>query len=214
MNSIPKRCPACNDQRQRRPTITRNVTCLREWEALQITSLPPGQWEFRQHQEVGEYVLDFSGKQFGHATWQGRIVLRAPASVWDRPPAVGDIISLREMRSDVEAAVDRRGDRVLVPAARDEAGDVLGWAHSHSKTTLKGLGRQYAERIENLGLAQATWRVSCACRTGRIQDDGVLFVAANDVAALIRVVHEEDGHEETVVSSVIEPPIEDAWFAA
>jgi len=54
----------------------------------------------------------------------------------------------------------------------------LVWREAHSKTTIKGFGRQYANQLRGVPLWEK--RVSGGCRTGRIHSEGSLALVDDD----------------------------------
>jgi hypothetical protein len=59
----------------------------------------------------------------------------------------------------------------------ETADRVLLWLEAYSKTTLKGLGRQYAAGL-NLDAAEETWQVRGGARSGRYGTQAALVVCA------------------------------------
>jgi len=74
----------------------------------------------------------------------------------------------------------------------DPQGRQLVWAKAHTKTTLKGFGRQYWATIEGNPIWQRT--VTGGYRSGRASTTGCLAVVDGDHPLLI--VHKEGGAEE------------------
>lgn len=100
LDQFPTHCPACNDRRQSAPVVRHGDECLREWGAVTIHSLPSG-WVGCRLGELAGWRCDFSGSKYG-ASWEGRIVLHAPAQCFPAPPARGQVVSVRDMVSSVE----------------------------------------------------------------------------------------------------------------
>lgn len=195
----PKRCPACNDRKQFRPSVALERREITRFEGVRVHSLP-GEWVAYDTKDRTRYKIDVRGAEFGRA-WDGRIVIYAEHSFRS-----GDIVTLREMSvthevrahyterttsaftqlkggpssvtkrvtlpiqaTELTAASNRifgddvkrglaesvveteeRAYVVLERAAdgtRRPEGRQLVWLTATEKTTLKGLGAQYASSI-------------------------------------------------------------------
>lgn len=104
---MPTHCPACLDKRQRRPVVAVHTECVREWPAVSIHSLPC-EWEkFRARpDDLPDWKITVRGERYG-AQWDGRIDMRAPHHAFHNPPAVGDVVSVHEMKGNREVMILR-----------------------------------------------------------------------------------------------------------
>lgn len=202
--NLPKRCPRCVDEIQRRPSIVQERVLLNVYDGLEIVSLP-GAWEECQgsDKDVAAYKMTVRGSRYG-ACWSGRIDLFALRSF-----APGDIVSIREMEVKhlVKEHYESRGTiygttvtittQLPVTSEDPDAGEVvrtrrylvlepwdgpafcrLVWAEARTKTTLKGLGRQYWAELSGAPIAQ--WRVTGGYRSGRAHTTGVLAIVSDE----------------------------------
>lgn len=113
LKNIPRRCPSCTDYAQKRPEIAESTVCLREWPAVRLVSFPAARgigWALVQHSpgrplretedaDRADWVLDIRGRDLGEVAWSGRIVLRAPETVFAESPWPGTLVGIREMES-------------------------------------------------------------------------------------------------------------------
>lgn len=218
LSYLPKRCPKCIDIQQKRPDITLSRKELFS-SIVQIHSLPPGEWS--RYQAAGTDVpvwrMLVKGSLFG-ASWNGRIDLWATGG---EPPKPSDVVQLSWMESvkrivKKEPEVDRdqatseveevRRYVRLDPAPDAEPnGRVLVWASAHSKTTLKGFGRQYSESLEESSI----WKlgISGGVRSGRERTSAVLAIVHED--SPIRIIHREGGSLEERYIPSDPPPLEE-----
>jgi len=202
---LPKRCPKCVDLAQRRPSVVVERRLLNVYDGIELVSLPPGEWQDVKawEKDVPAFKLVIKGSRYG-ASWSGRIDLFAPAPpqagdvVSVREMEAKHLIKVRrEQRGTLEHGKVTVEKELPITADDPEAEDVirvrryltiepfdgeptskLVWAEAHTKTTLKGLGRQYRARVE--GIPVAKWVISGGYRSGRAHTVGVLAVVNQD----------------------------------
>ncbi len=207
--ALPKVCSTCQDVRQSRPSVVVERREIAVYDAVEIVGLPPAEWQEFQGTETDDpaYKIDVRGKKFG-ADWNGRIIIYAA-----QPYSIGEIVSIRYMEAThrVKAVSEERetvygkvqvekilpmtaeeGDEklftgqylVLEKARKEEVVGKLVWAEAHTKTTLKGFGRQYWAEVSGQPLAE--WRVSGGVRSGRAHTTGVLAVVREEHPLIIQ----------------------------
>jgi hypothetical protein len=204
------RCPRCADIRQHRPSVCQERERLAEW-VVEIESLPDV-WRSFQSSSKDEpcYKIDLRGKRFG-TKWDGRVVIYAK-----QPFAIGDNVFLRLMRATHQVRADYKSHlrmdftettiREKYPIWKTEFGEVetetreylvmesieveptakLIWREARTKTTLKGLGRQYISQI--VVDPEPVWSktVTGGYRSGRAHTDAMLAIVDTD--AKIQVI--------------------------
>ena len=220
LRAMPKRCPACNDERQGRPSICVERICVYS-EIVKVgvsaVELLQKMWLMEkedQHFESTDFQcwsLAVKGGWFG-ASWQGRIQLFSYIDPQLIVP--GSHLHLREMVSKKKAWVKKEDENirlawgdvegkesvvedsyiVIEPLAGADPKLLLVWAEAHTKTTIKGFGRQYHSHLSG---GPTVWekRVHGECRSGRYGADAALAIV--DPSATLVVVHQEDGHTES-----------------
>lgn len=202
---LPKRCPTCNDEIQRRPSVVAERKILNVYDGVEVVSLPPAPWRETEgyKKDIPAFRLTVKGSRYG-ASWSGRIDLFAPTL-----PQAGDVVSVREMEVKHLIKVRREQRDTLehgkvtvekeLPVTADDpdAEEVirvrrylvlepfdgpaicrLVWAEADTKTTLKGFGRQYWAEIK--GAPIASWLVSGGVRSGRAHTTGALAIVDQD----------------------------------
>ena len=215
---LPKRCPTCKDEIQGRPSVVTEREVLNVYDGVEIVSLPALSWEKVSASDIPTYKMVVKGSIYG-ASWSGRIDIHST-----KIPKVGDIVSIREMYSKHRVKVKRNERKTLhgtvsieetLPITTDdpdayetihshrylvlepwegEPTSKLVWAEARTKTTLKGLGRQYWARVE--GAPIASWKVKGGYRSGRAYTVGVLAIV--DSEHPLYVITEGDIKEEKV----------------
>jgi hypothetical protein len=109
----------------------------------------------------------------------------------------GEVIVEKELpitADDPEAEEVIRTRHYLVLEPSDgEATCQLVWAEAHTKTTLKGLGRQYWARVE--GAPIASWYVFGGVRSGRAHTTGVLAIVDQEHPLYIIKTGDIEGEE-------------------
>ncbi len=206
--AFPKLCSTCQDVRQGRPSVAVERREIAVYDAVEIVGLPSAEWQEFQGTKTDSpaYKIDVRGKEFG-ADWNGRIIIYAA-----RPYSVGEIVSIRHMevvhrvkavseeRQTVYGKVDvekilpvtaEEGDEKLftgqylvLEEAKKEVVGKLVWAEAHTKTTIKGFGRQYWAEVSGQPLAE--WRVNGGVRSGRAHTTGVLAIVSEDYPLVIQ----------------------------
>lgn len=170
--STPKRCPACNDRKQGRPDITLARTELYSV-VCRVSSLPGDWFIWTAApRERSSGRITIKGRAFG-ATWNGRIDVYAhgdqlpqPGDVvrvsamevlkqiakrhWSHPTLEHGVVGgWRQIPLSEAGPEDRIEDEVrryirIDPASGEDPEDrELVWVTAHTKTTIKGFGRQY-----------------------------------------------------------------------
>ncbi|OHA73325.1 MAG: hypothetical protein A2940_01200 [Candidatus Wildermuthbacteria bacterium RIFCSPLOWO2_01_FULL_48_29] len=205
----PKRCPRCKDLQQGRPSVAEERRQIALYEDVKVVNLP-GEWtEFHSetHRDTPQWRIDIKGQKFG-AAWEGRIVIYAP-----RPIGVGETVTIREMEvlhrvkvkteirqtlhhgpvaverelsitgAEGEEALRSRRYLVLESTPGVEPRAELVWATAHTKTTLKGFGRQYWAKVGGTPIAQ--WKITGGYRSGRAHTEGVLAIVSEDHPLLV-----------------------------
>lgn len=203
-DNAPSLCPSCADRRQKRPSIVQERVELHRFEGVLIDSLP-GEWkEFKT--DAGTdfpcYKIGIKGSVYG-ASWTGRVDIFA-----DKQFTVGEIVDIRVMESKhlvkklrytaathlVEKTVDinteerdvtlteeieRREYIVLEKSECTAAKMKLVWAVAHTKTTIKGYGRQY---YASLDPSATLWHkaISGGVRSGRVHTEGILAIVSEE----------------------------------
>lgn len=199
---MPKRCPACADVIQSRPSVVQERKLLNVYDKVEVVSLPCRWEEYKgSAKDVPSLRMTVKGSRYG-ASWEGRIDIFAP-----QPFAAGDIVSVREMEVThlvkvVTSSRDTLHHGVVttqkeVPLSFQEGDEVirtrkylvlepcegpatcrLVWATARTKTTLKGLGRQYRAKVQ--GAPIASWAIRGGVRSGRAHTVGVLAIVSKD----------------------------------
>jgi len=220
---MPKRCPTCCDLRQGRPSVIVDRSILNLYDGVEIASLPPGEWEESRgwDKDVPACKLTIKGDRYG-ASWSGRIdlfALRAPekgdiVSIREME-AQHRVKVVRELRSTLEygsVTVEREIPITTTEEEEPEAEKVirtrkylviepfdgpatsrLVWAEAHTKTTLKGFGRQYWASIT--GDPVASWIVSGGYRSGRAGTTGALAIVSEDRPLVVEKTGDISGEE-------------------
>ena len=195
----PKRCSRCKDVQQGRPSVVERRRKVNFYDAVKVKSLP-GEWKKVStgfDEDVSSFRIIFKGKEFG-ASWNGRIDIYS-----SRPIKSGEVVNIREMEVvhrvrikietrrtlehgevsiekevplfSAEGKEESRTRRYLVFEPVDsEPKAHLVWVTAHTKTTLKGLGRQYWSKVTGAPITR--WAVSGGARSERFHTDGVLAV--------------------------------------
>ena len=218
--ALPKRCPTCADEAQKRPSVVQERHLLAVYDGVEIVRLP-GEWQEANDpvNDVAHYRITVRGDRFG-ASWSGRIDIFAP-----RPFGPGDVVSIREMevkhlvrvvttqrqtlhhgavtiRREVPLDAEEgektiRSRRYLTLEAHEGPATCrLVWVTAHTKTTLKGFGRQYWAEIRGAPIAE--WRVQGGYRSGRAQTTGVLAIVDEAHPLFVRVsgdIQREEVHK-------------------
>jgi uncharacterized protein (DUF736 family) len=218
--NLPKRCPKCADTAQQRPSVVVERKLLNVYDGVKIVSLPPGEWREVKgwKKDIPAFRLTWKGSEYG-ASWSGRIDLFAPTlpQIGDvvsiremesrhlvkvrreqkQTMEHGEVIVEKELpitADDPEAEEVIRTRRYLVLEPFDgEATCQLVWAEAHTKTTLKGLGRQYWARVE--GAPIASWYVFGGVRSGRAHTTGVLAIVDQERPLYIIKTGDIEGEE-------------------
>lgn len=208
-----KRCQTCIDVAKKHTesnvTLSRRCVaayvCQNKLPAEKFTKFSGGDhWDFAALRAI------FRGRDGGEVAWQGRI------DVYINSPAFPAFVRVRVMEVTKQAGItipavagrETEMPEILFPAsyqylALDPLSESeaeyndgrLVYVFARSKTTLKGLGRQYKESLEGQGI----WRydMSCSCRSGRIcVRSSIAIVNAQWPLTLI---HREDGHSEETI---------------
>lgn len=215
-----KRCPRCSDKKQECPSVVQKRELLHRWDAIKIVSLP-STWDTqnsgRSH-EGDHYKITIKGRDFG-ADWNGRIDIFAAEKFKD-----GDIVNIREMevqhqirvvqksrntmhngqvRVEKENPVQGVGEKTIrtrryLVLERTErclnTNEKLVWAVANTKTTLKGLGRQYWATVNN-DACIVSWQVSGGYRSGRASSTGVLAIVSPKHPLYISKTGDIEGEE-------------------
>lgn len=202
---LPKRCPKCTDIVQGRPSVVIERNCLNVYDGVEVISLPPGEWQKTEggRKDVSSFQLAVKGRRFG-AAWDGRIDLfttsipRIGDVVSVREMESRHLVKVREeekqtlhngvvviekvlpITSDDPNAreVVRHRRYLVVEPFEGSAISRLVWVEAHTKTTLKGFGRQYWTEIKNVSIA--SWSVSGGVRSDRAHTTGVLAIVDHD----------------------------------
>lgn len=170
---FPVRCPKCADIAQHRPEIVESRNLLYS-EVICLKSLPG---EFKLFQSSSKdfpvWKLSFKGKEWG-VNWDGRIDIFCPDTL---PPMLGknyllEVIEVSHYVLRFQELKKREYLR-LTPAAQETDKELI-WLQVKSKTTLKGLGRQYQYDIVGNPLWEK--RISGGYRNLRAYNTGVLAV--------------------------------------
>lgn len=219
--NLPKRCPTCNDIRQGRPSVVVERKLQAVYDGVEIVSLPPGEWEqvagFDGDQSG--YRLTVKGRRFG-ASWYGRIdlfsqsipkvgdvvsvrtmeaehkvkqVLKTRPTMRYGEVTIEEILPVTDSNPEAEVVIKTHRYLVIEPW-EGESTCRLVWVEAHTKTTLKGLGRQYWAEIS--GAPIASWRISGGVRSGRAHTDAVLAIVDKEHPLYVTV--EGDIQEEKV----------------
>lgn len=209
------RCPRCVDIRQKRPSRVSTREKIAEW-IVKIDSLPPVAWENFQATKNDDPVfrLDLRGREFGKA-WHGRIVIYAQEKFATGDVCR---LRLMEARHEVRAAYVLKSTlhhgtvsiRETIPVYKTEMGEIetetreyfvleaaenaqpqakLVYCQAFSKTTLKGLGRQWIETIVFDPEPFFQKKVRGGVRSGRLWTDGILAVVPMD--GKVNIVHKD-----------------------
>lgn len=203
LQNIPQKCPSCSDMAQARPELVIERKCEKFFPVVRIKSLPTEWTEFKpEGNDFGCYKIDMKGSRFG-AQWSGRIIIYglkpfAPddivsLSVMSVKKQVREMTTSRATMKHGTVSITRR-----VPLSCDD-GDVkevqdiylrldpaqengeetpsLVWATAYSKTTLKGLGRQFHASLDD---SAALWSMSVhgGARKGRFGTTGILAIVS------------------------------------
>jgi len=99
-------------------------------------------------------------------------IVQKKVSLWEKHEGKEIIETRRYMR------LDNVRDDEMPDAETTATLPRLVWKEAHSKTTLKGYGRQYANQLRGAPLWEK--RVSGGCRSGRIHSEGVLALVDAD----------------------------------
>lgn len=200
---LPKHCPKCLDERQHRPDVTLSrkelfgVSC-------KIASLPPAEWQQVQWEEKDSpaWHLVIKGERFG-VSWRGRIDLWSVSSEPPKVGNVVRLSEMEVLKriavrkwssgtrsmerqvplalaqkensdSSVEMREEKRIYVRIDPTDELPQGRKLVWIEAHTKTTLKGLGRQYHASLSGSPI----WcqKVLGGYRSGRAHSVGWLAV--------------------------------------
>jgi hypothetical protein len=237
----PKKCQACRDRENGRPSITLSTKEL--FGEVVNLGFSPNWVEFDQRNQAPQWKNDrpsrrwtVKGSQFG-ASWSGRIELWAVA-FGDRTPQKGDIVRFFIMESNKECGFHRTeratmkhgtipirrrchiadaraginaGDESyyiaeesnvymrLLPCEPCETAYKLVYETAHTKTTLKGYGRQYHSKFD---VEQCVWSktIQGGVRSGRAYTVGCLAIVS-DAQPLIKVFKEGGEAEETIIQA-------------
>ena len=197
----PKRCPRCKDVYQGRPSVVEGREEVAFYEAVEVKNLP-AQWvEYTPAYsgDIGCWLMVVKGKDFG-ADWKGRIDIFAPRAIspgevvnirdMETTHRVKVVSETRQTLHHGEVAVEhevpldygegtevmrKRRYLVLEPTTPGtEPKSRLVWATAYTKTTIKGLGRQFWSKIEGSSIAE--WRITGGVRSGRAHTTGVLAI--------------------------------------
>lgn len=219
--STPKRCPRCQDVRQNRPSVAEERYEVGFYPAVEVKSLPATQWvEYTPAHpgDIGCYLMVIKGKEFG-AAWEGRIDIFAPREIAPGDvinirymEATHRVKVVTETRSTLhhgdvsvehmvpldhpEGEVVLRTRRYLVletAAPGTESKGRLVWATAYTKTTIKGLGRQFWSKITGTSIAE--WRISGGVRSGRAHTTGVLAIVDADHPLMVTTTGDVKGEE-------------------
>lgn len=193
-------CPTCADVAQGRTSVVVERLVLQSFDYVRVTSLP-GEWEkfVAADGDSPVWRITVKGSEFG-AAWQGRIDLYTP---WEGGVRVGDVVRVRHMRATHkvrtiytdratrhgvvthravlpitdtigEEELERHEYVVLEPQHVTDYRHELVWVTAHTKTTLKGFGRQYWAHVGGTPLWQMN--VMGGYRSGRAHTHGILAV--------------------------------------
>lgn len=220
--NLPKRCPTCLDKKQLRPSIVQERKLLNVYDGVEIVSLPDS-WQKVDsfEKDLPSYQMIIKGSRFG-ASWSGRIDIfashpfRSGDVVSIREMEAQHIIKVRhEYRSTMhygtvavtkelpvttdnpEAEEVIRTRRYLVLEPHDKPATChLVWTEARTKTTLKGLGRQYHARVSGAPIAK--WEIWGGYRSGRAYTTGILAIVDKEHPLYITVtgdIQEEKCYE-------------------
>lgn len=226
-----KRCPACQDKYQQRPSIVEKRICLQEFDGVEIMSLPAS-WEGKEahtHTDFPYWSICVKGSRFGRS-WSGRIDIFAK-----RGFKVGEIVKVRVMKSThlvkkrrfqaghiqkspydppthtvertldinssetegVTEGIETRQYLVLEETDATPSGDKLVWETAHTKTTIKGYGRQYHADLDT---RMVIFVMTCkgGYRSGRANTTGVLAIVS-EIHPLIHTFKEGEEEKTTYI---------------
>lgn len=208
----PKLCPRCSDIAQKRPTICIARNTLHKYYGIKIVSLPK-KWVEKQTGEKNDYpsyYICMKGRRYG-ARWSGRIDIYAsrPFEVGDiiniREMQVVHLTKKLFVTKHFfrgggsytiekpvpyfdapEEAVEQKEKREYLVFEKSREPEIarLVWAEAHTKTTLKGLGRQCWASVE--GAPLVSWEISGCMRSGRKQTTGVLAIVDEEHPLIIK----------------------------
>ncbi len=222
-DDIPKKCPACCDIQQHRPELVISRKCEQFFPVVRIKSLP-GEWvEFNpEGNSIPCFRQDVKGSRFG-AAWNGRIVIFTLRPVTENDVVSLSVMKVcKQVREVTTSHATMKHGTVAtthrVPMSCEE-GDVkevtdtylrldpsqvngeevpsLVWATAHTKTTLKGLGRQFHASIDT---DTAIWSMSISggARNYRFHTEGVLAIVSEQ-HPLLKKFSEHGQTTETVI---------------
>lgn len=219
--STPKRCPRCQDLRQNRPSVVEGRREIGFYPGVEVQNLPTTQWvEYTPAYpgDAGCFVMVVKGKDFGE-DWKGRIDIFASREfgrgdvvnirymeaahrikvVTETRPTLhhGEVAVEHQVPLDHpegEEALRTRRYLVLEPTEPNtESTTRLVWATAYTKTTIKGLGRQFWSKIEGSPIAE--WRISGGVRSGRAHTDGVLAIVDADHPLVVTTTGDYQGEK-------------------
>jgi len=136
-------------------------------------------------------------KRVGKKRWERQTLHHGTVYGWSTIPLQEAEAALKENPDSDKFKILEESRRYvrLMPAPEEDPEDrILIWRTAHTKTTLKGFGRQYHAHFEGEPLWNV--RIRGGYRSGRAYTVGILAVVSPD-APLIRV-HREGGAEERV----------------
>ncbi|MBD0265535.1 MAG: hypothetical protein ICV78_23295 [Tolypothrix sp. Co-bin9] len=185
------RCPQCSDVQQRRPSVVQERNLVYQ-QICKLESLPKAWERFQASQkDAGCWKIELRGGDWG-ASWLGRVDIYSLDLI---PPAPGQIVLFEELESvhkinQQNALVLEKRKYVRISAAGmqlvSEDSPRLIWLQARSKTTLKGVGRQY--RYDIVGSPLWEWRVKGGVRSGRSWIEGALAIVDNDHPLIVQEV--------------------------
>ncbi|HCA95940.1 MAG TPA: hypothetical protein DEP38_15340 [Cyanobacteria bacterium UBA9226] len=171
---FPLRCPTCADIAQKRPEIIQHRS-LAYSEVVKIVSLPPGGFILNQAtpKDFPSWKLSFKGESWG-VNWEGRLDLYSSDSLM---PVVGKNYLFEHIQSEYlvpHLGTIRKKQYIRLTQTNVETDKNLVWMVASTKTTLKGLGRQYSYKIVGNPLWEK--RIQGGYRNLRAYKSGVLAV--------------------------------------
>lgn len=222
LQNIPQKCPACVDAIQKRPEIVLDRRVKEYFGPVEIETLPDEWAEYRASEgDRHIYRIDVKGKKFG-ASWYGRIIIFAPAPFAPGDIVVVNVMEVKKLIKEIEKKrkTMEHGEvtyfrRVPIDSPEGQTKEIvdqyirfdpykgdekpigkLVWRTARTKTTLKGLGRQYFAGFET---EACIWSkaIRGGFRSGRAYTDGVLAIV-NEKHPLVYWFKENGEHREMI----------------
>lgn len=184
------RCPQCSDVKQRRPSVIQERNLVYS-QICKLESLPKSWQRFQANsKDAGVWKIQLKGGDWG-ASWLGRIDIYSHDLI---PPTSRQTVLFEELESihkinQTNAVVIEKRKYIRLSNVGMQDSDNLPklvWLQARSKTTLKGLGRQY--KYEIVGSPLWEWRVQGGVRSGRSYIEGVLAVVDDEHTLIVKEI--------------------------